>query len=72
LPLFLSLALLENVIYLCYNTDMKNKTRKGQAMLEYVLVFAALLGLVLVSGYLLSATKQTVFRSERLVGSDYP
>jgi uncharacterized protein (UPF0333 family) len=51
---------------------MKIKSRNGQATIEYILVFAALLGLIAVSGYLLSASTRTVYRSERLVGSDYP
>lgn len=41
-------------------------------MVEYILVFAALLGVIGVSWYLLSASKQSVVRTERLVGSDYP
>lgn len=41
-------------------------------MVEYILVFAALLGVIAVSGFLLSAVKSTLVRTERLVGSDYP
>ena len=51
---------------------MKHRSRNGQAMLEYVLAFAALLGVIAVTGYLLTASKYSVERTERLVGSDYP
>ena len=51
---------------------MKIRLRKGQTMTEYILVFAALLGVIAVSGFLLSAVVRTVERTESLVGSDYP
>jgi len=41
-------------------------------MVEYVLAFCALLAAVGALGYLLRATKSSVVRTERLVGSDYP
>lgn len=41
-------------------------------MVEYVLVFATLLGVIAVSGFLLTAVVRTVERTENLVGSDYP
>ena len=53
-------------------TQMQLRLRKGQAMLEYVLAFAALVGVIAVTGYLLTASQYAVTRTERLVGSDYP
>ena len=46
--------------------------RAGQAAVEYVLALAALLGVAAISWYLVSASKSSVERTERLVGSDYP
>ena len=46
--------------------------RSGQAMLEYVMVFVALLGLVAVLSLLLYAVKIQSNRTIDLVGSDYP
>ena len=58
--------------FLCYNTDMKFRGRRGQTMVEYVLIFTALLVVIGSLTYLLGATKRAVVRTERLVGSDYP
>ena len=41
-------------------------------MLEYILVFSALLLVLGAVSYLLSATRRSVVRTERLVSSDYP
>ncbi len=41
-------------------------------MVEYVLTFAALLVVLGALGYLLSATRRSVVRTESLVSSDYP
>ena len=46
--------------------------RKGQAALEYVLVTAAMLGLIAVMGYVISAVRSSADRTEKLVRSDYP
>ena len=48
------------------------RLRKGQAALEYVLVTAALLGLLGVMGYLVTAAHKSADRTQRLVRSDYP
>ncbi|MCL1920900.1 MAG: hypothetical protein FWG50_07450 [Kiritimatiellaeota bacterium] len=47
-------------------------SRSGQAMLEYVVVFVALLGLVSVMAVCLYAVRQQANRTLVLVGSDYP
>lgn len=41
-------------------------------MLEYILAFSALLAVVAAMGYLVSAAKRNVARTEHLVSSDYP
>lgn len=46
--------------------------RKGQALLEYVLVFAALLGVVGILWGLIGVTGRYAERTEKLVSSDYP
>ncbi len=51
---------------------MKVRYRKGQAMLEYVLCFLALLVVFVAVGYLVRATKASVHRTENLISSDYP
>ncbi|MGN0876082.1 MAG: hypothetical protein ACI4TC_02315 [Kiritimatiellia bacterium] len=51
---------------------MKHNARRGQTMVEYVLTFAALLVVLGALGYLLSATRRSVVRTESLVSSDYP
>jgi uncharacterized protein (UPF0333 family) len=51
---------------------MKSRARRGQAMLEYVLAFCALLVVVGAMTYLLSAARKSVVRTESLVSSDYP
>ncbi len=48
------------------------RLRSGQAMLEYVIVFVALLGLVAVLSLCLYAVKTQSNRTIELVGSDYP
>lgn len=52
--------------------NMRLKFREGQTMLEYVLTFTALLVAIGALGYLIRATKSSVVRTERLVGSEYP
>ncbi len=51
---------------------MKTCGRRGQTIVEYILVFGALIAVVVALGFLLAATRQAVVRTERLVGSDYP
>lgn len=46
--------------------------RKGQALLEYVLAFAALLAVVGVLWGLLGVVKRYSDRAENLVSSEYP
>lgn len=41
-------------------------------MVEYILVFSALMVVIGALGYLLSATRRSVVRTEGLVSSDYP
>jgi len=60
------------VLFLWYNTDMRKTARRGQTLVEYVLAFCALLAAVGALGFLLRATKSSVVRTEKLVGSDYP
>jgi len=47
-------------------------SRSGQVMLEYVVVFAALLAVVSVMALCLYAVRQQSERTMVLVGSDYP
>lgn len=49
-----------------------NRARSGQAALEYVLAFAALLVVVTAIGFVLRAAGKSAERTERLVQSDYP
>jgi uncharacterized protein (UPF0333 family) len=46
--------------------------RKGQALLEYVLALAAMLVLVAVMGFFVSAARTSAIRAETLVSSDHP
>ena len=46
--------------------------RKGQTMVEYVIVFAALLGVVAVLYSLVGVISRYSVRSEKLVSSEYP
>ena len=48
------------------------KGRSGQAMLEYVLVFVALIAVVWALGYFVSATRKSAKQTAELVTSDYP
>ena len=51
---------------------MRLRGRPGQTMVEYILTFLALMAVVGALGYLLTATRHSVVRTERLVSSDYP
>ena len=50
----------------------KRKNVSGQAMLEYIIVFVALLGLVTALAYCLYAVRQQSNRTLDLVASEYP
>ena len=53
-------------------TQGSRKSRSGQVMLEYVIVFVALLAVVSVMALCLYAVRQQANRTLILVGSDYP
>jgi len=48
------------------------RVRSGQAALEYILVFAALIGLVVALEYFVSAARKGAKQTAELVTSDYP
>ena len=50
----------------------KGRTRAGQAMLEYILVFVALLGLVAAARWFATAARRTALRTSEIVTSDSP
>ena len=51
---------------------MEMMARRGQAAVEYVLAVAALLVVVSVMGYLVTAAYKSAQRTEALVGADCP
>ena len=51
---------------------MRKVDRRGQALLEYVLVLAGLLVVVGILGTLVSVTGRYAERANNLVGSEYP
>jgi len=51
---------------------MRIRGRSGQTAVEYVLALCAMMVVVAVTGWLLSAARSNVVRTEALVGSDYP
>lgn len=53
---------------ICYNASM----RKGQSLLEYVLVLASLAAVVSVLGFLVVGAVEYGARAERLVSADCP
>lgn len=53
---------------ICYNARM----RKGQSLLEYVLVLASLAAVVSVLGFLVAGAVEYGARTERLVSADCP
>ena len=57
---------------LWYNNGMKTRARRGQATLEYVLAFAALLVVVGMLYALVKTTWRYADRTESLVTSDCP
>lgn len=48
------------------------RDRSGQAALEYILVFAALLSVVWALGHFVSAARKGAKHTAELVTSDYP
>jgi uncharacterized protein (UPF0333 family) len=48
------------------------KDRSGQATLEYILVFVALIAVVWALEYFVSATHRSAQQTAELVTSDYP
>ena len=55
-----------------YKVGLKFGSNSGQAMLEYILVFIVLLGLVAITAMCLYAVRQQSNRSLDLVASEYP
>ena len=49
-----------------------SENRRGQAALEYVLCLAALLVVVGIMGYIVTAAQKSAARTHELVRSDYP
>ncbi|MDD4101621.1 MAG: hypothetical protein PHU80_03200 [Kiritimatiellae bacterium] len=60
------------MLNLCVQADGGGGRQSGQAMLEYVMVFVALLGLVAVLSLFLYAVKIQSNRTMDLVASEYP
>ena len=50
----------------------RRRNRSGQAMLEYVLVFVALIAVVWALSYFVSAARKNAKQTAELVTSDYP
>jgi Flp pilus assembly protein TadG len=48
------------------------RDRSGQAALEYVLVFVALIAVVWALGYFVSAARRSARQTAEMVTSDYP
>ena len=59
-------------MFLWYNRRVKVRARRGQAMLEYVLAFVALLVAVFALYALVRAAWRYADRTENLVTSDCP
>ena len=59
---------------ICYNVDVKAEkpVLRGQAMIEYILAFCALLVVISVVGHLVVAAKESSARTHRIIASDYP
>ena len=49
-----------------------NRMRRGQTLVEYVLVLVLLLGAASVAGFMVRAVRAQAARTETLLGSDYP
>ena len=48
------------------------RARSGQTMVEYTLVFLALLAVFTAVGYLAAAARKSSARTENLIRTDYP
>lgn len=57
---------------MCYNSRVAASCRRGQALLEYVLAFAALVVVVVAMWGFLGAASRAADRADALVRSDYP
>ena len=64
--------MLRVMLNLCFQATGGSERRSGQAMLEYVMVFVALLGLVAVLSLFLYAVKTQSNRTMDLIASEYP
>ncbi len=60
------------MLTLTHSSRAAGRSRSGQAMLEYVVVFAALLAVVSVLALFLYAVRQQSNRALDLVASEYP
>jgi len=60
------------MLNLSYRASKYGNRRSGQAMLEYVVVFAAMLAVVSVLALFLYAVRQQSNRTLDLVASEYP
>lgn len=49
-----------------------NRMRRGQTLVEYVLVLVLLLGAASAAGFMVRAVRAQAARTETLLGSDYP
>ncbi len=68
---WLRLGMMTVMLKLAY-TKKPDRNRSGQAMVEYVIVFVVLLGLVAVLSVFLYAVRQQSNRALDLVASEYP
>ena len=58
---------------LCYTNGMSSHTRKaGQALVEYVIVFVALLGVITALMFFIDAAKASSTRTTTFVTCEYP
>ncbi len=64
--------MIKTMLNLCYRTRKAAGSRAGQVMLEYVVVFAAMLAVVAVLALFLYAVRQQSNRTLDLVASEYP
>ncbi len=60
------------MLILSHRTAVRKDRRSGQATLEYVVVFAALLAVITILALFLYAVRQQSNRTLDLVASEYP
>jgi len=53
-------------------SSVENRSRRGQAALEYILVFVAILAVVSALGFLVRAARSSSERTATLVAAEYP